>query len=170
MGRSRPSGARETRKRTHRNTSRTQHGGSSEHPLHGEETSTSAATIRITLRDPQTGDPISLDGSPPSPIEDDGPAGTLQLNGEPVELNYTGETTVTVTEPGLYTVEFEPASWRTTSPAYVAASESVRWHPLGTVGGWLQLGETLLWGAIPLLAAWIAGRQLGNFLSSDLGP
>ena len=133
-------------------------------------TSASAATIRVTLRDSQTGDPISLDGSAASPIEDDGPAGTLRLNGEPLELNYSGATTVTVAEPGLYTVEFEPASWRTTSPAYVAASESVRWHPLGTVGGWLQLVETLLWGAIPLLAAWIAGRQLGNLLSADSGP
>jgi len=132
-------------------------------------TSASTATIRIALRDSQTGDPISLDGPPPSPIEDDGPAGTLRLNGEPVELNYTGATTVTVTEPGLYTVEFEPASWRTTSPAYVAASESVRWHPLGTVDGWLHLLETVIWGATPLLAAWIAGRQLGNLLSSDSG-
>lgn len=133
-------------------------------------TSASSVTIRITLRDPETGDPISLDGSPPSPIENDGPAGTLTLNGEPVALNYSGATTVTVSEPGLYTVEFEPASWRTTSPAYVAASESVRWHPLGTVGGWLQLVETLLWGAIPLVVAWIAGRQLGYFLSADSGP
>jgi hypothetical protein len=133
-------------------------------------TSASSATIQIALRDPQTGDPLSLDGPPPSPIEDDGPAGTLRLNGEPVELDYAGTTTVTVTEPGLYTVEFEPASWRTTSPAYVAASESVRWHPLGTVGGWLQLVETLLWNAIPLLAAWIAGRQLGHLLSADSGP
>jgi hypothetical protein len=133
-------------------------------------TSASTATIRVTLRDPETGDPLSLDGPPPSPIEDDGPAGTLRLNGEPVALNYTGAVTVTVTEPGLYTVEFEPASWRTTSPAYVAASESVRWHPLGTVRGWLRLGETVLWGAIPLLAAWLAGRQLGNFLSADSGP
>ena len=133
-------------------------------------TSASTATLRITLRDPQTGDPLPLDGPPPSPIEADGPAGTLTLNGEPVALNYSGATTVTVTEPGLYTVEFAPASWRTTSPAYVAASESVRWHPLGTVGGWIQLVETLLWGAIPLLAAWIAGRQLGNLLSTDSGP
>ena len=133
-------------------------------------TSASTATIRITLRDPQTGDPISLDGPPPSPIEDDGPAGTLRVNSKPVELNYTGATTVTVTEPGLYTVEFEPASWRTTSPAYVAASESVRWHPLGTVDGWLHLLETVIWGAIPLVAAWIAGRQLGYFLSVESGP
>lgn len=133
-------------------------------------TSASSATIRIALRDPQTGDPIPLDGSPPSPIEDDGPAGTLRLNGGPVELNYTGATTVMLAEPGLYTVTFEPASWRTTSPAYVAASESVRWHPLGTVSGWLQLAETVIWGAVPLFTAWIAGRQVGHFLSADSGP
>ncbi|TKX58581.1 hypothetical protein EXE44_06970 [Halorubrum sp. SS7] len=133
-------------------------------------TSASAATIRITLRDSQTGEPIPLDGASPSPIEDDGPAGMLRLNGESVDLNASGMTTVTVAEPELYTVEFVPASWRTTSPAYVAASESVRWHPLGTVGGWLQLVETLLWGAIPLLAAWIAGRQLGKLLSADSSP
>ena len=135
------------------------------------EASPSTATIRIELYDPQTGDPIDLSGAqPPSPIGDAGPAGTLRVNGESVALNYSGVTTVTVAEPGLYTVAFEPASWRTTSPAYVAASETVRWHPLGTVAGWLQLVETVIWGAIPLVAAWIAGRQLGQLLSPDTGP
>ncbi|TKX87209.1 hypothetical protein EXE43_04430 [Halorubrum sp. SS5] len=133
-------------------------------------TSASAATLRITLRDPRTGDPIPLNGPPPSPIGDNGPAGTLRLNDEPVALNYTGATTVTVTEPGLYTVDFEPASWRTTSPAYVAASDSVRWHPLSTVAGWIRLFETLIWGGIPLLAAWIAGRRLGRLLAPYSGP
>jgi len=132
------------------------------------EASPSSATIRVGLHDPETGDPIDLSSSqPPAPIGDDGPAGTLRVNGEPVELNYSGLTTVTVAEPGLYTVRFEPASWRTTSPAYVAASETVRWHPLGTVAGWLQLLETVIWGAVPLLVAWIAGRQLGQLLSPE---
>lgn len=129
-------------------------------------TAASQATIRIALHDPVTGDPIDLDGDgPPSPISDDGPAGTLRVNGEPVALNYSGVATVTVAEPGLYTVRFEPASWRTTTPAYVAATESVRWHPLGTVGGWLQLLETVIWGGLPLIIAWVAGRQLGQFVS-----
>lgn len=135
------------------------------------EASPSTATIRVGLHDPETGAPIDLSSSqPPSPIGDAGPAGTLRVNGEPVELNYSGATTVTVAEPGLYTVRFEPASWRTTSPAYVAASETVRWHPLGTVAGWLQLFETVLWGAIPLLVAWLAGRQLGQLLSPQSRP
>ncbi|ELZ40400.1 hypothetical protein C463_15005 [Halorubrum californiense DSM 19288] len=112
-------------------------------------TSTSAATVRIELTDPQTGEPLDLDeDGPPSPIGDDGPAGTLSLNGEPVELNYSGVATRTVSEPGLYTVRFEPASWRTTTPAYVAARDTVRWHPLGTVSGWIQLFglRRCLWG------------------------
>jgi hypothetical protein len=135
------------------------------------EASPSMATIRVALHDPQTGAPIDLGGSqPPSPIGDAGAAGTLRVNGEPVDLNYSGVTTVTVAEPGLYTVQFEPASWRTTSPAYVAASETVRWHPLGTVAGWLQLVETLIWGSVPLVAAWIAGRQLGQLLAPESGP
>ncbi|QKG92064.1 hypothetical protein HPS36_04095 [Halorubrum salinarum] len=131
-------------------------------------TSPSTATIRIALHDPQTGDPIDLTGSqPPSPVGDDGPAGTLRLNDEPVALNYSGVTTVTVSDPGLYTVTFEPASWRTTTPAYVAASESVRWHPLGTVGGWVHLLETAIWGSIPVVVAWVAGRRIGQYLRTE---
>ncbi|WP_241983222.1 hypothetical protein [Halorubrum sp. GN11GM_10-3_MGM] len=131
-------------------------------------TSASSATIRIALHDPQTGDPIDLtESQPPSPIGDDGPAGTLRLNDEPVALNYSGATTVTVSDPGLYTVEFEPASWRTTTPAYVAASESVRWHPLSTAGGWVHLLETAIWGSIPFVVAWLAGRRIGQYLRTD---
>ena len=134
-------------------------------------TSASTATIRIGLHDPVTGDPLDLDGDgPPSPIENDGPAGTLHVNDEPVDLNYSGVTTVTVAESGLYTVAFEPASWRTTSPAYVAATESVRWHPLGTVAGWVQLLETVVWGGLPLVVAWLAGRQLSQLLSPPPDP
>ena len=134
-------------------------------------TSATAATFRIALRDPVTGDPLDLDGTqPPSPLEETGPAGTLRVNGEPVALNYSGVTTVTVSEPGLYTVAFEPTSWRTTTPAYVAASESVRWHPLGTVAGWLHLLETAIWGGLPLVVAWLAGRQLGQLLSTPPDP
>lgn len=135
------------------------------------ETSASTATIRIALQDPATGEPIDLRGSqPPSPIGEDGPAGTLRLNGEPVTLNYSGVATRTVSEPGVYTVRFEPASWRTTSPAYVATTESVRWHPLGTIGGWVQLLETALWVGLPVVVAWLAGRQLGHLLSADTPP
>ncbi|WP_231741320.1 hypothetical protein [Halorubrum sp. CBA1125] len=135
------------------------------------DTTGSEATIRVTLRDPQTGAPIRLaESRPATPIADDGPAGTLQINGEPIRLGPNGTATRTIAEPGLYSVRFEPASWRTTSPAYVAASDSVRWHPLGTVAGWLQLLETVIWGAVPIAVAWIAGRQLGHLIAGESPP
>ncbi|GAB7010756.1 hypothetical protein [Halorubrum trueperi] len=135
------------------------------------ETTASTATLRISLRDAATGTPIQPNRSAPvTPIVDGGPPGTLSLNGEPISLGANGTTTRTVREPGLYTVRFEPASWRTTTPAYVGASDTVRWHPLGTMAGWLQLVTTLLWGAFPIAVAWVAGRRLSHLLSGTSRP
>ena len=132
------------------------------------EATASTATLRVTLTDPVTDQPIRPSHSNvTAPIVADPPPGRLWLNGEPVTLDSNGTATRTVAEPGLYTVRFEPASWRATTPAYVAASDSVRWHPLGTLAGWLQLVETVLWGAVPVVVAWLAGRQLGHLISGE---
>ncbi len=132
------------------------------------DSSGSAATLRITVRDSQTGAPLRVtESAAPKPIVADGPDGTLSINGEPVTLGPDGTATRTVSEPGLYTVRFEPASWRTTSPAYTAASDTVRWHPLGTLAGWVQLLETAFWVGVPIAVAWIAGRQIAHLISGE---
>ena len=135
------------------------------------DASSSAATFRITVRDSQTGAPLRVtESATPRPIVANGPDGTLSINGEPVTLGPDGTATRTVAEPGLYTVRFEPASWRTTSPAYTAASDTVRWHPLGTLAGWVQLLETTIWIGIPVAVAWIAGRQVAHLMSGESRP
>jgi hypothetical protein len=132
------------------------------------DSSGSAATLRITVRDSQTGAPLRVtESAAPRPIVADRPDGTLSINGEPVMLGPDGTATRTVAEPGLYTVRFEPAPWRTTSPAYTAASDTVRWHPLGTLAVWVQLLETTIWIGIPVAVAWIAGRQVAHLMSGE---
>lgn len=131
----------------------------------------SPATLHITLTDPVTG-ALIIPGRPPSrdPIGGGGDPGTLLVNGDPVTIDADGTTTVTLTESGLYTVRFEPTTWRRADPAYTAVQASARWHPLTTLDGWLQLAGQLLWLAVPFVAAWIAGRRLAAFLPPTTKP
>ena len=130
-----------------------------------------SATLVVTLTDPVTGAPIRPRRSNATrPIVADAPPGELWLNGEPLTVGPNGTARRTLSEPGLYTVRFEPASWRATTPAYVAASDTVRWHPLSTVAGWGQLLETAVWGLIPIAVAWVAGRQLAHLISRESLP
>lgn len=130
-----------------------------------------SATLVVTLTDPVTGAPIRPRRSNATrPIVADAPPGKLWVNGEPLTVGPNGTARRTLSEPGLYTVRFEPASWRATTPAYVAASDTVRWHPLSTVAGWVQLLETVLWGVIPIAVAWVAGRQIAHLLSRESPP
>jgi hypothetical protein len=130
-----------------------------------------SAVLVVTLTDPVTGAPIRPRRSNATrPIVADAPPGKLWVNGEPLTVGSNGTARRTLSEPGLYTVRFEPASWRVTTPAYVAASDTVRWHPLSTVAGWVQLLETVLWGVIPIAVAWVAGRQLAHLLSRESPP
>ncbi len=123
-----------------------------------------AATLRIELTDARTDDPIVLrDGDRRAPIGGEPRTGTLRVNGNAVETNGRGVAVVTVNEPGIYTVEYDPDSWRAASPAYVGATESVRWHPLTTVSGWLHVIETVVVWAIPFAVTLYAGLRIGRF-------
>lgn len=131
----------------------------------------STATLVVTLTDPVTDAPIRpSDSNATRPIVADAPPGELWVNGERLTIGPNGTATQTIAEPGLYTVRFEPASWRATTPAYVAASDTVRWHPLSTVAGWVQLLETAIWGVIPIAVAWVTGRQIAHLLSRESPP
>jgi len=135
---------------------------------------TREATIRITLRDAGTGEPVVLEGpfeEQPrlAPIGGQQRKGYLTIDGERVVTNASGVATVTVSEPGLYTAEYHPGSWRTHNPAYTGDQASVGWHPLSTGRGWLSLLVAVIRYSIPFLVALYAGRKLGTFLRFPAG-
>ena len=129
----------------------------------------SEVTIRIELRDADTGDPITLadpfdDHPRVAPIGAERRDGYITIADKRVETNASGVATVTIRQPGSYTAEYHPGSWRTHDPAYVSDRSSISWHPLSTAGGWFALLVSAFWVAIPFTVALYAGLKLGSFL------
>lgn len=122
------------------------------------------ARLLVELSEAETGEPIVL--SPTSDVRYepivDGRDGYIELAGKQIETNASGMATVTVSEPGVYTARYVPGSWLTHDPAYTSAADTTRWHPLGTVAGWLELLTTGLTWFLPFALAVYAGRQLGT--------
>lgn len=133
------------------------------------EKNESAATFEIGLWDAKTGDPIVLE--PPfenhprvAPIGVQTRAGYITIADQRVETDTSGTVSVTVTQPGIHTVEYHPGSWRTHDPAYVGDTVSVSWNPLTTASGWISLFIDVARLSIPFLIALYAGLKLGSFL------
>lgn len=126
------------------------------------EQDASSATIRVELRDADTGQPIVLKepkaGS--HPIGFDERNGYVTVAGQRVETNSTGVAVVTVSDPDVCTVRYHPDSWLDSSPAYVSDTATVRWHPLSTLDGWWNLVVTVGWNVVPFAIVYVAGRQL----------
>lgn len=126
------------------------------------------ATAQITLRDAETGSPIVLSDSPVdgrfSPIGEETREGYISIDGKQVETDELGIATVTLTEPGSFTAEYHPGSWRTHELSYVGDRDSVSWHPLADERGWLPFAVSTIWFFIPFLVALYAGLKLGSFL------
>jgi hypothetical protein len=127
--------------------------------------SDSHLTIRITLRDAVTGEPIVL-SAPDRPryeplliTRDDA---YVSVGDRRVTTNLSGMATVRIEKSGVYTVRYHPESWLTHDPSYARSATSVRWHPLATVAGWLSLGVRLLQWFLPFAVALYAGRRLGG--------
>ncbi|MWV40998.1 hypothetical protein GRS80_14895 [Natrialba sp. INN-245] len=133
------------------------------------EQNESAATITIELRDAETGTPIELqnrfeDHRRFAPIGTQVRDGYISVGETRVETNSSGIATVTLTQPGAYSVAYHPGTWRTHDPAYVGDVERVSWHPLATANGWFTLLVQVFWLSLPFVAALYAGLKLGSFL------
>ncbi|MEY7849049.1 hypothetical protein AB7C87_07575 [Natrarchaeobius sp. A-rgal3] len=133
------------------------------------EQNESAATIAIELRDAETGTPIELqnrfeDHRRFAPIGTQVRDGYISVGETRVETNSSGIATVTLTQPGAYSVAYHPGTWRTHDPAYVGDVERVSWHPLATANGWFTLLVQVFWLSLPFVAALYAGLKLGSFL------
>ena len=125
------------------------------------------ARLLVHLSDAETGEPIALAPAVDSRYEPivDGRDGYIELGGERLQTNSSGMVTVTVSDPGVYTARYVPGSWLTHDPAYTTAADTTRWHPLGTVAGWLALLTTSLTWFLPFALAVYAGRRLGGIFA-----
>lgn len=120
-----------------------------------------AATLLIELTDAKTRAPIVLDEtSHQSPKSTQERRGTITVADREVRTNSSGIVVVTLSRPGIYTVQYQPGSWISHDPAYVEATTTVRWHPLTTIAGWTRLLVALVWRLVPILFVLYAGRQL----------
>ncbi|QLD90800.1 hypothetical protein HWV07_17820 [Natronomonas salina] len=123
----------------------------------------SGITVLVTLREAESGDPIVLaDDDRIAPIADLEREGYVEIDGQRVKTNATGEAVVHLTEQGVYTARYEPASWLDSYPVYAGDSAMVRWHALGSIDGWLELFVRTGLLLAPFLVVWYAGRQLGS--------
>nr|WP_123539303.1 hypothetical protein [Halosimplex salinum] len=127
----------------------------------------SQATLRVELRDNQTGAPITLDDSRQYPIGGSTRSGYITIADQRVETNASGVAIVTIDEPGIYTARYHPGSWLGHNPAYVSDSATARWHPLGTIGGWFALLFEVGWQLIPFVVMFYAGKRLVRMLGPE---
>jgi len=124
--------------------------------------------LQIELRDAETGAPIMLE----SPFDDPrfsliGAAsrqGYITIGDQQVRTNAAGIAEVTVHQPGIYTAEYHPGSWRSHSPAYMGDTATETWHPLATPTGWFTLLVDIIRYAIPFAVALYAAKRIGSFL------
>jgi len=128
----------------------------------------SQATLRIELRDNETGTPITLDGSSRRyPIGGSARNGYITIADQRVETNASGVAIVTINEPGIYTARYHPGSWLGHDPAYVSATATARWHPLGTIDGWFAFIFEVGWQLIPFIVMFYAGKRLLRMLGPE---
>jgi hypothetical protein len=122
------------------------------------DASETGATVLVELEDAETGAPIELEADEPAVGRTH--SGYVTIGEKRVRTDANGEATVRLSEPGAYSVRYEPASWLDTAPAYAGDTASVRWHPLTTPAGWIAAGLRIGLFAFPFVVAWYAGRQL----------
>ncbi|MDS0301439.1 hypothetical protein NDI76_22170 [Halogeometricum sp. S1BR25-6] len=128
----------------------------------------SQATLRIELRDNETGAPIILnDDTRRYLIGGSARNGYITVADQKVETNASGVAIVTITEPGIYTARYHPGSWLGHNPAYVSDTATARWHPLGSIDGWFAFVFEVGWQFIPFFVMFYAGRRLLRMLGPE---
>ncbi|WP_188148464.1 hypothetical protein [Haloferax sp. AS1] len=125
---------------------------------------TDQATIHIELRDTETGSPIDLTADDRhGSLNGESGGGYLTVADQRVRTNESGVAVVTIDQPGIYTARYHPGTWLVANPAYVSDTATVRWHPLGTLDGWVGLLIEVGWQFIPFVVVFYAGRQILQF-------
>jgi len=127
----------------------------------------SQATLKVELRDNQTGAPIALDDSRQYPIGGTSRNGYITVADQRVETNASGVAIVTINEPGIYTARYHPGSWLGHDPAYVSDTATARWHQLETIDGWFALVFEVGWQLLPFFVMFYAGKRLLRMLGPE---
>lgn len=132
------------------------------------ESNATAVTLQVELRDTETGAPIMLENLFDLPrfslIGHQSRQGYITIGDQQVRTDITGTAEVTVTQPGIYTAEYHPGSWRSHSPAYLGDTATETWHPLATPTGWFTLLVDVVRYALPFAVALYAAKRIGTFL------
>ncbi|WP_170076704.1 hypothetical protein [Haloferax volcanii] len=122
------------------------------------------ATVHIELRDTATGSPIDLTADERHvSLNGESGGGYIAIADQRVRTNESGVAVVTIDQPGVYTARYHPGTWLVATPAYVSDTATVRWHPLGTLDGWVGLLIEVGWQFIPFVVVFYAGRQVLRF-------
>ncbi|WP_188423223.1 MULTISPECIES: hypothetical protein [Haloferax] len=122
------------------------------------------ATVHIELRDTATGSPIDLTADERHvSLNGESGGGYIAIADQRVRTNESGVAVVTIDQPGVYTARYHPGTWLVATPAYVSDTATVRWHPLGTLDGWVGLLIEVGWQFIPFVVVFYAGRQILRF-------
>lgn len=122
------------------------------------------ATIRVELRDNETGTPIDLTADERQGTLNGEPGGGyITIADQQVRTNESGVAVVTVGQPGFYTARYHPSTWLVANPAYVSDTATARWHPLGTLDGWFALFVEVSWQFIPFAVMFYAGKRVLRF-------
>ena len=128
----------------------------------------SHATLRVDLRDNQTGEPIVLDNDGRlAPFGGDIRNGYITVDDRRLVTNESGVALLTVDSPGLYSATYHPGSWLSHNPAYVRETATARWHPLGTLDSWFGLLFNAGWQLIPFFVMFYAGHRLLRMLGPE---
>jgi len=131
----------------------------------------SGATLLVELTDVETGAPVRLTRTQDpryAPLLDDPRSGYVTVGARRVETNASGQATVRVDDPGVYTARYHPGSWLSHDPAYLSTTASARWHPLTTIEGCVSLLVTIIQWFLPFGIAWYAGRHVGKLFDWEV--
>jgi hypothetical protein len=124
----------------------------------------SNATVLVELTDAATGEPIELgerSSNPAIPADDE----YIEIGDRRVQTNASGLATVTLAEPGVYTVRYEPTPWYETREPHAGARATIHYNPLLSPMAWLTFGVRVGVTLLPFAIAWYAGRRLASMFS-----
>lgn len=129
-------------------------------------TTDAGATVLVELEAADTGEPIALETQRDARDR----SGYIEFDDTRVQTNASGQATVHVSSPGVYTARYVPASWVDVSPAYAGDTASVTWQPLRSIQGWLDFGIHVGVAMLPIAVAYYAGRRIASMFRGGRRP
>jgi len=128
----------------------------------------SQATLRIELRDNETGAPIILDDSQSLVSYWGNHPQRIHHHRRPPGRNQCVRVAIVTDDPGIYTARYHPGSWLGHNPAYVREdTATARWHPLRNHRRLVRVLFEVFWQFIPFFVMFYAGHRLLRMLGPE---